>query len=80
METVDTTSGARELHVLLLDNISQMTYPWRICFLSIARTLEWVAMPSSRGSPDPEVEPESLTSLALVGGFFVTSSTWEAQE
>ena len=25
--------------------------------------------------PDPEVEPESLTSPALAGGFFATSAT-----
>ena len=28
--------------------------------------------------PDPEIEPMSLTSLALAGGFFTTSATWEA--
>ena len=43
-----------------------------------ARTLEWVAMPSSRGSSDPEIEPESLTSPALAGRLFTTSATWEA--
>ena len=35
-------------------------------------------MPSSRGLPDPGVEPESLTSPALTGGFFSTSGIWEA--
>ena len=35
-------------------------------------------MPSSRGSPPPGIEPESLTSPALAGGFFTTSTTWEA--
>ena len=30
-----------------------------------ARTLEWVAMPSSRGSSDPEIEPVSPASPAL---------------
>ena len=40
--------------------------------------LEWVAMPSSRGSSDPEIEPESLTSPALAGRLFTTSATWEA--
>ena len=29
--------------------------------------------------PDPEMEPESLISPALAGGFFTTSATWEAQ-
>ena len=32
--------------------------------------LEWVAMPFSRGLPDPEIEPGSLTSPALAGRFF----------
>ena len=29
--------------------------------------------------PDPGVEPMSLTSPTLAGGFFTTSATWEAQ-
>ena len=29
--------------------------------------------------PDPEMEPESLMSPALTGGFFITGATWEAQ-
>ena len=28
--------------------------------------------------PDPAIEPESLASPALAGGFFTTSATWEA--
>ena len=43
-----------------------------------ARTLPWIAMPSSRAFPDPGIEPSSLTSPALAGGFFTTSTTWEA--
>ena len=34
-----------------------------------ARTLEWVAMPSCRGSPDPGIKP---VSPALAGRFFTT--------
>ena len=45
-----------------------------------ARILEWVAIPSSGGSSNPGVEPMSLTSPALAGGFFTTSTTWEAPE
>ena len=33
-----------------------------------ARTLEWVAMTSSRDLPDPGIEPVSLMSPALAGG------------
>ena len=29
--------------------------------------------------PHPEIEPISLMSPALVGGFLTTSATWEAQ-
>ena len=34
-----------------------------------ARILEWVAMPSSRGSSRPRIEPGSLMSPASGGGF-----------
>ena len=35
-------------------------------------------MPSSRGTREPELEPASLTNPALAGGFFTTSTAWEA--
>ena len=35
-------------------------------------------MPSPGDLPDPGIKPASLMSLALVGGFFTTNSTWEA--
>ena len=40
-----------------------------------ARILEWVVMPSLRG--DPRIEPMSLMSPALAGGFFTTGATWK---
>ena len=42
-----------------------------------ARILEWVAIPSSRGSSWPRDQAVSLTSQALAGGFFTASATWE---
>ena len=45
-----------------------------------ARILEWAAMLCSRGSSDPGIKSTSLTSPALVGGFFTTSATWEPHE
>ena len=42
-----------------------------------AKILEWVAMPSSRGSSDPRTESVSLMLPALAEGFFTTSITWE---
>ena len=44
-----------------------------------ARILEWVVMPSSRGSSWPGIEPASLMSPALAGKFFTTTATWEAR-
>ena len=34
--------------------------------------------PSPQGHPDPGIEPSSLASPTLAGGFFTTSATWEA--
>ena len=39
----------------------------------------WNGFPFPLDLPDPEIEPASLMSPALAGGFFTTSSTWEAQ-
>ena len=38
----------------------------------IARILEWVAMPSSGGSPNPGIELTSPESFALARRFFTT--------
>ena len=46
--------------------------------ISQARMLEWVAMPSSRGSSQPSDHPASLMPPTLAGGFLTTSATWEA--
>ena len=43
-----------------------------------ARILEWVAISSSRGLPDPGIQSASLASPALAGRFFITGGTWEA--
>ena len=47
-----------------------------------ARTLEWVAMPSSRGSSHPGNEPRDWFYASyiscLVGGFSTTIATWGA--
>ena len=39
--------------------------------------LEQVAISSSRGSSQPRDGPHISVSPALVGGFFITSATWE---
>ena len=42
------------------------------------RILEWVTISFCRGSSQPRIEPASLVSLALAGGFLITGATWEA--
>ena len=48
-----------------------------------ARVLEWGAIafsdPLPGDLPNPGIKLESLTSPALAGGFFTTSTTWEAE-
>ena len=48
--------------------------------LAFSRQEYWSGLPSPppRGLPDPEIEPMSLKSSMLAGGFFTTSTTWEA--
>ena len=44
-----------------------------------ARILEWVAMPSSRGSSQPRDQTQ-MSHVSCIGSrFFTTSSTWKAQ-
>ena len=43
------------------------------------RILEWVATSSLGNLPNPGIEPMSLMSPVLAGGFFTTSATWEVQ-
>ena len=44
-----------------------------------ARILERVAISYSRGLPDPRMEPTSLMTAALAGGFFTTNIPWRRE-
>ena len=48
--------------------------------IGFSRQEYWSGLPcpSPGDLPDPGIEPTSLKSLALVGRFFTTSTTWEA--
>ena len=39
--------------------------------------MDW-PLPPAGVLPDPGIEPASLTSLVLAGGFFTSKATWEA--
>ena len=48
--------------------------------IGFSRQEYWSGLPCTapRDLPNPGIEPMSLTSLALAGGFFTTNATWEA--
>ena len=48
-------------------------------FMAFPRQEYWSGLPFSPPGdlPDPGIEPVSLMSPALAGGFFTTSATWE---
>ena len=50
--------------------------------MGLSRQEYWSGLPCPPPGdlPDPGIEPTSLTSLALAGGFLTTSITWEASE
>ena len=45
-----------------------------------ARLLDGLPCPPPGDLPNPGIKPTSFMPLALAGGFFTTSATWEAQE
>ena len=63
---------------LTLCNSMNCSLPGSVHGILQARILEWVAIPSSRGSSWSGIEPTSLMSPASASRFFTTSATWEA--
>ena len=61
-------------HVLLCDTVQA---PLSVGF---SKQEYWSGLPflPPRDLPDPGVEPASLMSPALAGGFFTAGATWEA--
>jgi len=49
--------------------------------MGFSRQEYWSGLPCPAPGdlPDPGIEPGTLKSPALAGGFFTTSTTWEAQ-
>ena len=47
--------------------------------LEFSTQLEWVALSFPGDLPNPGIKPMSLMFPALAGGFFTTSTTWEAR-
>ena len=73
--------------VHVLSPVQFFEAPWTVACqapppMEFSRQEFWteVPFPSSGDLPDPGIKPKSMVSLALAGGFFTTSATWEAPE
>ena len=65
--------------------VSDSATPWIVAhqaplFMGFSRQGYWSGLPfpPPGNLPDPGIKPSSLRSPALAGGFFTTSTTWEA--
>ena len=65
---------SRFIHVRLCDPMDCSPPGSSVDGVLQARILQWIARPSSRRSS----QPRDLKAPALAGGFFTTSTTWEA--
>ena len=73
------------LYAHLLSCVRLFETPWTTArqaplSMGFSRGEYWSGLPSCLAGdpPDPGIEPESLVSPALAGGFFATSASWEA--
>ena len=77
------------MHVYMLSCFSRVRLfasPWTAAHqahlsMGFSRQEYWSGLPFPPPGdlPDPGIEPVSLMSPALTGGFFTTSATWETQ-
>ena len=72
--------------ILVLSLVRLFVTPWTIAhqaplFIIFPRQEPWrgLPFPSPGGLPDPGSKPSPVQSAALEGGFFTTSTPWEAQ-
>ena len=72
--------------VKLLSHVHLFATPWTVArqaplSMGFSREEYWSGLPCPPPGdlPDPGIEPKSLMSPALAGGFLTTSATWEAQ-
>ena len=70
----------------LLSRVQLFVTPWTVACqappsMGLFRQEYWSGLPCPPpgNQPDPGIKPVSLTSSALAGGFFTTSTTWEAR-
>ena len=74
------------MHVCAHSVMSDSATPWTVACrqaplsMGFSRQLYWSGLPCSppRDLPETWIEPASLMSPVLAGGFFTTSATWQA--
>ena len=65
-------------HVQFFATLRTVAYQTPVHEIFQARILEWVACPLPGDLSDSGIKLASLMSPALAGGFFTTTTTWEA--
>ena len=70
----------------MLNRVRLFATPWSVArqaplSMGLSRQEYWSGLPfhTQEDLPDPGIEPATLISPALAGGFFTTSTPWEAQ-
>ena len=73
-------------NVCALSRVQLFVAPWAVAHqaplsMEFSRQEYWsgLSFPTPGDLPDPGVEPESLSSCALAGGFFTTVPPWKPQ-
>ena len=73
------------VHAHVLSHVQFFVAPWTVAFqaplsMEFPRQELWSGLPFPPPGdlPSPGIEPASLKSPALAGGFLTTSTTWEA--
>ena len=71
--------GSRLSHVQLFATLWTIAHQAPLS-MGFSRQESWggLPFPSPEDLPDPGMEPVSLVSSTLTGGFFTTGATWEA--
>ena len=69
----------------MLSCVQSFATPWPVAlqaplFMQFSRQEYWsgVPFPTPGDLPNPGIEPASIASPTLAGGFFTASATWEA--
>ena len=65
----------------MLSHVQLFAAPWTVAYQApfpMEFSTEWLPCPLPGHLPDSGIEPTSLVFPALAGGFFTTSTTWEA--